>query len=194
MNNEERPPYVVFETIQIEDRAASLAAGHHVEKDLHIANITRPGSRDTLVKDAEAWIKELKALAKNGQIPVSWPPHFEGMYKTWLSGETAAVNGTPIKGWSQIGNAMQKLLINAGIVTVEDLASLPDGDVGLIGTGAISVKAKAVAFLKEANGTGKLVQENAAMKAQMDAMQKQMAEMAAVVAQHNATQKASKGV
>lgn len=160
----DRPPYVVFEMRDIEDRNASIAAGHYVGKEVAFATISRPGSRDTLDKEAKVWLAELKARK---DIPMNWYPSFKQTFEMWEKGETGAVNGTPIKGWTMLGSAAQKTLLAAGILTVEDLASVPDQDLQSVGTGAISFKMKAKAYLEAANGPGKQAEEMAALRVQM---------------------------
>jgi len=165
--NDSRPPYVQFEMRDIEDRDASIAAGHYVGKSVAYAIITRPGDRDSLEKPAEDWLKELKEKGRQGQIPPTWFPAFTESYKSWLSGETAEVQGTPIKGWTMLGAAAQKTLLAAGIQSVEDLAEMPDGDLERVGTGAMSFKMKAKAYLEAANGPGKQAEKMAALQTQM---------------------------
>jgi hypothetical protein len=164
---EERPPYVAWEMRSVEDRDASIKAGHEVHKEVAFAVITRPGSRDTLDKEALVWLKELKQKAKDGNVPMTWPMAFQQSFDEWLKGETGAVNGTPIKGWTAIGAAAQKTLLAAGIQTVEDLANLPDGDLQNLGTGAIGFKLKARAYLEAATGPGKLAEQMTALQVQM---------------------------
>lgn len=163
-----RPPYVTFETRGIEDRNESIAKGHYVEKDIDIAVITRPGSRDTLEKEANTWLNELREKGRKGEIPPNWYEAFSASYKSWKSGETGAVNGTPIKGWSAISAGAQKTLIAAGILSVEDLAEVPDSELQNIGTGAASFKQKAKTWLEAANGVGKIVEQNAALSTKID--------------------------
>ena len=165
--DENRPPYVIFEERGIEDREATIKNGHYTEKSVDIAIITRPGSRDTLEKEAKTWLLELKEKGRKGEIPPNWFEAFDASYKSWKLGEEAPISGTAIKGWSALGSAAQKTLIAAGIRTVEDLAEIPDSELQNIGTGALSFKQKAVAWLKAANGVGKVVEQNAAMMVQV---------------------------
>lgn len=167
---EDRPPYVMWEMRPVEDRNASIAAGHEVHKDIAFAIITRPGSRDDLVKEAAIWLKELKQKAKDGQCPMTWPMLFEQSFREWEKGEVGAVNGTPIKGWTMIGPGAQKTLLAAGIQTIEDLANLPDSDLQNLGTGAVGFKLKARAYLESANSNGKIAEQLATMQAQLNSL------------------------
>jgi hypothetical protein len=160
----DRPPYVIWEMRPVEDRNASIAAGHIVEKDVAFAVITRPGSRDTLETVAEDWLNKLRT---NKELPPNWYPAFKQSFDSWQKGETAAVDGTPIKGWSVLGAGAQKTLISAGIMSVEDLANTSDQDLQNVGTGAMSFKLKAKAWLESAAGPGKAAEKAAAQDAKI---------------------------
>lgn len=162
-----RPPYVVFERRSVENRAASQAAGHYVGRDVDMAIITRPGSRDNLEQEAETWIAGLRKKAQDGQVPMDWHRGFSEAYKAWKDGEALPDSGTPIKGWPVLGPAAQQELISMGIRTVEDLAALPDPELRNIGIGAISYKQKATAWLEAAAGPGKVAEQLAAQALQI---------------------------
>jgi hypothetical protein len=167
----ERPPFVQFEMREKEDRTASIAAGHYVAQDVEMAIIARPGSRDTLEKEAESWLSEMRTKSRKGEIPPGWYDFFQRRYTEWKNGETGSVTtGTPIRGWPVLGPAAQKTLIAAGIMTVEDLSEVSDSDLQNIGTGAMSFKQKAKLFLEAANGPGKMAERVNAMEVQMKEM------------------------
>lgn len=163
----DRPPYVVFERRAIEDRNASIASGHYCSKDIDIAIITRPGSRDNLEKEAKVWLAELREKTRQQLIPPNWYDAFNTAYESWKKGEELPENGTPIRGWPVLSPAVQKDLIALGIRTVEDLAALPDGNLGSIGTGAVSYKQKAVAWLEAAKDKGKVIEQVSALSTQV---------------------------
>lgn len=150
----ERPPYVVFEQRAVEDRIATIANGHYTTKDVDFAIITRPGSRDSHEKEAEVWLRELGEKARLGNAPVAWYSAFEAAYAMWKKGLDTPLNGTPIKGWPVLSPAAQENLIRAGFLTLEDLAATADNQLSNIGTGALSYKLKAVAWLEQASSKG----------------------------------------
>lgn len=160
-------PYIRFEMAAIEDRAATREKGYYVTKDVPYAYVTRPGQRDTLVKDAEQYQRDLTEAARQGRVPLSWPDSYARLFSAWKSGIEAPVDGTPILGWTVMSPAAQKMLIQAGIKTVEDLAALPEADMAQIGMGAIGYRQKAVAWLEAANGLGKATEKLTAMELQM---------------------------
>jgi len=163
----DRPPYVVFDFKPVEDRTASIAQGHYVTKDVPFATITRPGSKDSVVKEAEVWLKDLAENARQGKVPDSWAAGFKEKYEAWKKGESAPVNGTPIKGWPVLSPSAQKTVIEAGFLSVEDLAKAGDNEVIGIGTGAIAYKQKAVLWLEQASGAGKLVERVASLETKL---------------------------
>ena len=163
----ERPPYVVWETRPVEDRAASIAKGHYVTRDVDYAIVTRPGSRDTLDQEALVWLGNLREKSRKGEIPPTWYPAFQASYDSWKKGEELPVEGTPIKGWPLLSPSAQREILHAGIRTVEDLANFSDSELGQIGLGAMAMKLKAQEWLKAASGPGKLAEEAAAMRTQL---------------------------
>lgn len=169
----ERPPYVSFEVRPVEDRAASEKAGHYVSRDVDFVSITRPGSRDSLDKEALVWLAECREKARLKQMPQEWYVAFKGAYDAWKEGEELPEQGTPIKGWPVLSPGAQRTLIAAGIRTVEDLAELPDSEFSAVGTGAMGYKQKAKAWLVAAEGTGKAA-------AQIEALTVQVAELVAL--------------
>jgi hypothetical protein len=180
---EMRPPYITWKVEQVEDRAASLETGHYVSRDIHYAHVTRPGQKDTLVKEANDFIKDSFDGAKSGRIPAAWAEHYKSEYERWKAGTTGDVKGTPIKGWPALGPAAQEMLIRAGVQTVEDLADYPDGSIQNLGMGAIAYKQKAVAWLMSAKDIGKTAETLAALQVKVDAQQKFIDEL---LAQQNA--------
>ena len=170
----DRPPYVQWETRAIEDRSASLAAGHYVAKDVDYAVIMRPGSRDKLEKEAIVWLSELRAKDQKNEIPPTWFPAFQASFKAWKDGEEEPVNGTSVKLFPVLTPSQLKTLQSAGIKTIEDLAQIPDQDLGILGIGGLNLKLKARAWLEQAVDKGKLAEENASLNTHMTQMQKQL--------------------
>lgn len=174
-------PYIRFEVAAVEDRAASIEKGYYVTKDVHYAYVTRPGQRDTLVKDAIQYAADLREAARQNRIPPTWPASYDRLYSAWKDGIDAPLDGTPILGWTVIAPAAQKMLIQAGIRTVEDLASIPEADMASIGMGAIGYRQKAVAWLETASNIGKAAEKMAAMEIQMAEAARIMKEQAEAI-------------
>lgn len=163
-NPEERPAYVTFEYRPVEDRAASILSGHYVAKDVAFVTITRPGSRDSVERVADEWFIQLEADAKNQRIPAHWLEGYRAIFNAWKKGEELPPNGTPIKTWPALSPAQQKTIISAGILTIEDLASLSDSEISRLGTGGTSLKLKAQSWLDASKDQGKLAERYAALE------------------------------
>lgn len=182
ISQEDRPPYVQWELRTMEDRNASIAAGHYVGKDVAFAIIMRPGSKDKVEKLAETWLEEISLKARNGELPSLWSEAFKASYKAWKDGEEEPVSGTPLKLFAVLSPSQLKTLISAGVKSVEDLAQLPDQELQQITVGGIGLKIKARAWLLQANDAGKLAEENAALQVKVEALQEQLTALSALVA------------
>jgi len=160
----DRPPYVRFERVAVEDKAATLKAGHYVAKDVDYALITPPYSKDVFKQKATDWLEANKQQVMNGRMPEAWQRDYEEAYKRWKNGQEIPLNGTPIKGWGVISPAQQETLIQMNCLTVEDLAAINDEGLKRIGMGAVELKHKAAAWLSQLHDKGPLTIEIAALK------------------------------
>jgi hypothetical protein len=164
---EQRPSYVVFERKGVEDRAASLAQGRYMEKNIDFAIITPIGSKDRIPREVNDWFKTLDQQAREERIPKEWPTQYRAAYEAWKRGEEIPLQGTPVKGWAVLSPAQQANVISANVLTVEDLAQINDEGIKRIGMGALELRDKAIAWLKSAAGHGVATQENAALHARI---------------------------
>lgn len=166
LERKERPAYVKFETVAVENAAASLAAGHYVGRDVDYALITPPYSKDVFKVKVEQWKLNMKQDVQNGRMPQEWMDQYLDNYKRWKAGQELPLNGTPIKGWGVISPAQQETLLRMNILTVEDLGGINDEGISRIGMGGHDLKNKANAWLAQLRDKGPLTQEIAAMKAE----------------------------
>lgn len=180
----ERPAYVQFERRPIEDKAASLEQGRFVAKDVDFALVTPPYSKDQVVSRIDRWKENLENNVRLGKIPKEWRDHYLKAYDAWKNGQELPLNGTPIKGWGMISPAQQEMLVHIKVLTVEDLAGINEEGQRRIGMGALDLKNKAVAWVSQNKDKGPLTQEvallkneNAQLKASLDALQKQVERM-----------------
>lgn len=178
------PPYVTFEKKAVENREAEIEKGRYGFKDVYMAFVTRPGSRDTVEIEVESWLKQLADRATTGLVPANWLPHFQQQFEAFKKGEEAPLNGTPILGWALLSPAEQKTVIAGGIKTIEDLAAANDEALMRVGMGSRVWKTKAETWLKEvvsagatAAQMGTLTRDNEALKAQNAEMLAKMADM-----------------
>lgn len=166
----ERPAYVRFEKVAVEDKPASLAAGHYVAKDVDFALITPPYSRDVIRIKVTQWMLNLEQDLRNSRIPEAWVTQYKDAYRSWQNGQEIPLKGTAIKGWGVISPAAQETLLRLNILTVEDLAQINDEGVRRIGMGASELKHKALAWLKQLSDKGPLTQENAALRREVETL------------------------
>lgn len=174
----ERPAYVRFKRVAIEDKAASLAAGQFVAKNVDYALITPPYSKDVHEVKVATWLEQLKQDESNGRIAAEWVHNYREAYRLWTIGQEMPVNGTAIRGWGVISPAQQEMLIRMNVLTVEDLAGINDEGLRRIGMGAMELKSKAKGWLATLNDRGPLTQriaalevENASLRAIVEAQQ-----------------------
>jgi hypothetical protein len=179
MADQVRPPYVRFERRAVEDRAQTISSGKYAFKNVDMAIITVPGSKDSPERVAKDWLADLERRVQDGLAPGEWLSYFARLYETWQKGEELPLNGTPIKGWGGLNPAQQKAVIQADLYTVEDLAVANEQALQAIGMGSRGFKDKAVAWVKEAEGPGKLAAENVALRTQVTDLTQRVEDLAA---------------
>lgn len=179
----ERPAIVRFEKVPKEDKAASLAAGHYVAKDVDYALLTPPYSKDEVRIKVEQWKLQMEADVRNQRMPAEWQEMYLTAYEKWRNGQEIPLNGTPIKGWGMLSPAVQETLIRMMVLTIEDLAGINDEGLRRIGMGALEMKNKAIAWLQANKDHGPLVMENAALKTRVDVQDTTIANMQAQIDQ-----------
>jgi hypothetical protein len=176
-NPNDRPPYVKFITRPVEDRSTEIIKGKYGFRDIHLAQITRPGQKDTVERVAQEWIDDLHRQAADSRIPQTWPEGFQKMYDAWKNGQEVPVEGTPIRGWPLLSPAQQETILLAGIRTVEDLATMSDEAVRHIGTGGVTFRNTAKGWLDQANDKGAVAAEVATLKRDNESLTEQNKEM-----------------
>ena len=161
---QERPPYIKFERRAIEDKPASLRAGHVVMKDVDYAIVSPSGSRDSVNLTVQRYFEYEAQNVQNNRTPLEWLERWKNGYELWKKGEEVPVDGTPIKGWGALSPAQQQNVIACKILTVEDLAQATDEGFRRLGMGGRDLVNKAKAWLSAANDTGKIALQNAALE------------------------------
>lgn len=177
---QERPPYVIFELRAVEDREASLKAGHPVYKDIPFALVTPMGSKDQIEAVAEDWLAMLKEEVRSGRFPQQWLEGFQSAFKAWQEGEEVPANGTAIRNWPPATPAEVKMLQDLKILTVEDLANANESLLSTIGIGGRQLRERARAWLTVA-AAGAPAEELAALKKQLEEKDARLEELAAQV-------------
>ena len=182
MSDEAKPPYVMFEVRPVENREASIEAGHTVFKDEVFAIVTPAGTRDRLEKNAEDWLKSLEEGVVQSRIPASWPEAFRHKLSLFQTNQESPVDGTPLANMTILSPAEVKNILNANVRSVEDLAAAPEEALNRIGMGARSLKQKAQAWLDSSNKQGKSSAELNALRVKVDEQSTQLSEALAKLA------------
>ena len=181
----ERPPYVMFEARGIEDRNASIAAGHYVTKDVDFALITPIGSKDRVERVVSEWFAKLDDDLRSQRVDPAWVSAFKAAYAAWREDREMPVEGTAILTWPLLSSGQIKQLLDAHIRTVEDLAVANEETIAQLGMGGRALKQRAVDWLTSANNIGKTSEElsalklaNSELKSQNEALTKSVDELA----------------
>lgn len=161
------PPFVCYEIRAVEDRAASIQAGHFVARDIDYVIVMQRGGTDKTERPYADWITLQKQLASEGRIPEDWVEKYEAGYARWKRSEEIPEEGTPIKTWPVPSPAQVKMLVGMGITTVEQLAACTTEAIKRLGMGGLTLKQQANDFLDAAKDSGKLVKELAATRSNL---------------------------
>jgi hypothetical protein len=172
-----RPPYVEFKQVAVEDRQATIEAGHRVTKDVSMAFIMQPGSKDQVEKVAEEWLAQIKRKMLSGApdaYPPEWVDAFQKKFDMWKQGIEAPLNGTSLRQVTFLSPATVENYIAMRVLTVEDLAALDEVAIQHAGMGARADRDKARAWLTSAEDQGKAAEQIAALSATVETMKTQM--------------------
>lgn len=170
-DRKERPAYVSFSVEVVEDKPASAREGRFVGREIEMAHITAPYSRDVFKIEVPQWFANMTQEVNQGRMPDEWLKLYRDAYDKWKLGQELPLSGTPMKGWGIISPAMQETLIRMHVRTVEDLAAINDEGIKRIGMGAVDLKNKAVAWLAQLNDKGPLTMQMAALQKEMANLQ-----------------------
>lgn len=163
---EGRPAYVVFETQIEEDRQATLDSGRYTPKDVDYAIITPQGSKDRIPRQVADWFQNLEQQVQEGRLPDAWLASYKAKYNAWKEGRAMPENGSPVSNWPALSPSQVKILLDANVRTIEDLAVANEQSLANIGMGGRALKQRAVDWLAAAQNTGKVAEEVSALKAQ----------------------------
>lgn len=153
----ERGVYVEFELRPVEDRDATIRAGHMVYRDVEFAVITPAGGKLTVEKECTP-----EVVAR-----------FRPQYDAWKAGLEEPVAGTHVRNWPALTPGEVKTLLEANVRTVEDAAAMSEQTVQRLGMGGRKLKDKAVAWLKSANDTGKVAEQLAALQVRLETLERE---------------------
>lgn len=146
----------------VENQAKSLAENRPVFDEREMVEIRIPGDR--LATHVNYVLDEHRQR---------WPEH----YAAFKRGEARAASGTPLEQWPPMTTGRVATLKAIGVLSVEELSTLPDNMLPSLGMGARELREQARAYLEAAAGgaaVARAAAENAELRAQMERMQKQM--------------------
>lgn len=162
--------FIQFHTKAVYNQHASVQQGRPIFNDEDYIKIITPGSQ----------LAVIDAPYHSG----NYSKRFFNQYKAWKSGQDASQVGTPLASFPLLLGkpALVAELKALNIHTVEQLKELPDLYAGQI-MGGNELKQRAAAWMDETQGAAAVMarmgQENEALRAQMQQMQQQLAELSA---------------
>lgn len=168
---EDRPPYVQFEIQTVEDRAASLEAGHYVVKDVVFAIVTPAGSKDRIPREANAWFAQLAQQVQENRFPAAWLQQYKAAYEAFKNDREPPLNGTSIRYLTVLSPAQIQACLNFSVKTIEDLATANEETLGRLGMGARMLKQKAVEWLESSKSVGQHVAKITALQQRNDELE-----------------------
>lgn len=169
---EEIAPWVKFETRPMEDKKATIAAGHVVYKDVDFVLVTPPYSKDVIEHKVEHFFSMRENDVKNKRMPQKWLDTWKEGYQRWKEGQEIPEHGISIKNWPGATPAEVKNMLSAGIRTIEMMAACNDEGLRRLGMGGQALKQRAKSFLSTAKNKGKVAEENAALHKENERLQR----------------------
>ena len=174
---QERPAYVRFELRAVEDRAASMAAGHYVARDVEYALITPAGG----------------SLVVEKRVTPELVARYAEPYQSWKEGQELPTDGTPIREFPPLSPAQVHLCLSLNLRSIEDLANAPETSLQKMGMGSPVLQEKARAYLENAAHGGRIAERVAALTVKIDALTADVAEKDSAIAALEAELSAARG-
>lgn len=174
------PSLVSFEVRPIEDRNASIEAGHYVARDVDFVLIVPPGSKDQVEQEATTWLAYIKQEARQGRYPAEWADAYERSYQAWKEGQEVPLEGTALVSWPCISPAQLKTLQGVNIRTVEQLATCNEEALRYVGMGGRSLKERAQQWLATVgSGVGQASEKLSALETENKDLKARVAKLEA---------------
>ena len=173
----ERSPYVEFKMVAKDDPVKSHEVGYRVTKDVAMAFVTQPGSKDQFEYEAEKWLDSIKHKAIDGRYPQLWVDAFNKKYEAWKEGREAPLNGTSVKEWPLLSPAQAENFIALRILTIEDVAAMTEEAMARFGMGSRNLREKAREWLKGKEISDIAMKENIELKKRVQELEDLMKQM-----------------
>jgi hypothetical protein len=172
---EAKAPWVQFERRAVEDRNASIEAGHYVAKDVDFVMITPYGSKDMIDRVAAEWFEAMAKEVEQQRYPQEWLTAFKNKFAAWKEGKETPLEGTSLLNWPVISPSQLLNCQALHILTVEQLAGANEEVLKRLGMGGRSLVDKAKDYLATAKGSGKVVEEIGALRQKTEQLTGQVA-------------------
>lgn len=169
---EARPPMLRFERQAVPDIEATREAGRTMTKNVNVVHITQPPGKDCVTRNAEKWLAQCKEDLMQGRrsaFPPEWVDGFHRAYKNWQEGVegNVAEGETSLRDIPFVSPAEVENYAGIHIYTVEAAASMTEDALKSAGMGARAFRDKCRAYLEAANDGGKVAEEVAHLKQQL---------------------------
>ena len=158
MSEVERPPFISFETREVEDRAATQANGFYTSKSVDYAIVIPLGTKDKIERVVSEYDSYLDQCVRAGRFQKSWLDTYRAEYKAWKAGYELPPDGFPLLNWPVMSPGQRSLAIGIGLRTVQDLAAANEETIRRLGMGGRALIDKAKEFL-QASEPAKLVEK-----------------------------------
>ena len=144
----ELPPFVEFEEVEIEDRAATLEAEDFRGIPVDMIKVHPAGSKDCIVRNYKEWLEQKKQDASEGRFPKTHLFAIQEQYQAWKNGTPKPTYGTPLKDWKHATPQLLKAMNAVHISTIEELALCNEETIKRLGMGSRILKSKAEMFMR----------------------------------------------
>jgi hypothetical protein len=149
-------------------QAETDSAGRPIYKDVLFVKVEFPGNNTTK-------LDQPATEDHKGRWPIA--------YRRYTEGRGNQVEGWLLKEWPVISRSDAENMARFGIYTVEQLASIADGQLDGLWLGSRTLRDKAINALAAANDgalVSKLTAENNSLRADLDALKRQVAQISAI--------------
>ena len=171
---DDRKLFVEFFLEPVYQEFESTKQGRPIYKDVEFVRIRTPGVTGSTVERA---VK----MDSDGVTP-SDPERFPRQWQQFKNKQEQVQDGTRIEEWPPLKKSQVLELKAQGVHTVEHIAGLSDNNLGVLGLEARRLRDLARAFLdkaKEGAVLSRVIAERDALKADVEALKAQFAELAA---------------
>lgn len=180
MLQQAQKPIAVFST---EAHAVKDKDGVTSYVNRHMVTIQQAGSKDSVEKVAEDWLKDLaaKSVTRGDFDPQAneyrdWYEYFSKRFEAYKQGLEMPLDGTPIKMCLSFTPAERAQCESVRLYTLESLAAANEEVIARLGMGGRTLKTKAAKMLETQAG-GKLAEQNAALQQKVDELTAQVQEL-----------------